>query len=95
MQEARVRSLSQEDPTCLGGAKPVHRSSWVCAPEPVSRSSWNRAPPALARRREGPRDEKPCTAAGAPLTATREQPEQQGDPATNKIKKKKKKKEKK
>ena len=35
-----------------------------------------------------PRDEKPCTAAGAPLTATRERPEQQEDPATNKIFKK-------
>ena len=34
-------SLDQEDPTCHGATKPVHRNSWARALEPGSRSYWS------------------------------------------------------
>ena len=41
MQETQVWSLIQEDPTCRGAAKPVHRKYWACALEPGSCSCWS------------------------------------------------------
>ena len=34
MQETRLQSLIQEDPTYLGAAKPVRPNYWACALEP-------------------------------------------------------------
>ena len=41
MQETWVQSLFQEDPTCLGTTKPVHRNYWACVPEPRRCNSWS------------------------------------------------------
>ena len=41
MQETWVQSLFQEDPTCLGTTKPVHRNYWACVPEPGRCNSWS------------------------------------------------------
>ena len=38
MQETRVRSLAQEDPTCCGAIKPEHHDYGACVPEPESRN---------------------------------------------------------
>ena len=40
MQETRVQSLIQEDPTCQGAAKPMCHNYWACALKPGSRNSW-------------------------------------------------------
>ena len=40
MHETWVRSLIQEDPTCLGATKPVCHNCWACALEPRSHSYW-------------------------------------------------------
>ena len=40
MQETRVQSLIQEDPTCQGAAKPMCHNYWACALKPRSRNSW-------------------------------------------------------
>ena len=44
MQGTQVRSLVQEDPTCFGATKPVHRSYWACTLEPASHNYWARIP---------------------------------------------------
>ena len=50
MQETRVQSLVQEDPTCHQATKPVCRNYWACAlgpgggvaaPEPMRCSHWS------------------------------------------------------
>ena len=38
MQETRVRSLVQEDPTCCGAIKPKHHDYGACVLEPESRN---------------------------------------------------------
>ena len=48
MQEMWVWSLVQEDPTCHGATKPVHRYYWPCALEPGSCNYWS--PSALEPR---------------------------------------------
>ena len=47
MQEAWVRALVQEDPTCRGAMKPVHHNYWACALEPVSHNYRARVPQLL------------------------------------------------
>ena len=44
MQGTQVQALVQEDPTCCGATKPVHRHYWACALEPVSHNYWARMP---------------------------------------------------
>ena len=53
MQETRVWSLIQEDPTCLEVTKPVHRNSRACALEPGTCSYWSpkALEPVLSSRR--------------------------------------------
>ena len=46
VQETQVRSLVQEDPTCVGTTKPMRRNRWPCALEPGSQNCWARAPAA-------------------------------------------------
>ena len=46
VQETQVRSLVQEDPTCVGTTKPMRRNHWPCALEPGSQNCWARAPAA-------------------------------------------------
>ena len=43
MHETQVQSLIQEDPTCLGAAKPVHHNYCACALEPASYNYWAHA----------------------------------------------------
>ena len=40
MQETRVRSLVQEDPTCRGETKPMRHNYWACALEPGNCNCW-------------------------------------------------------
>ena len=35
LQETRVWSLIQEDPTCHGATKPISHNYWACALEPM------------------------------------------------------------
>ena len=55
MQETRVQSLVQEDPTCCGATKPGGHNYWVCALEPRSCNYRSpRCPRACAPQREKP-----------------------------------------
>ena len=40
MQETRVRSLIQEDPSCHRANKPVRHNHWACALEPGNHNYW-------------------------------------------------------
>ena len=44
MQGTRVQALVQEDPTCCGATKPMHRNYWACALEPESHNYWAHMP---------------------------------------------------
>ena len=68
MQETRVQSLIQEDPTCLEATKPVSHNYLACALEPGAAATEAHAPwsPWPAARE--------ATATRSPLTATREGP---------------------
>ena len=50
MQETRVQSLIQEDPTCRRATKPMCHNCWACALEPVSHNYWARMPQLLKPR---------------------------------------------
>ena len=62
MQESQVRSLIQEDPTCLRAAKPVYHNCWACALASGSHSYWAHMPQLLkpaCPRACAPQQEKP------------------------------------
>ena len=40
MQETRVQSLVQEDPTCRAATKPVYHSYWARAPQQEKPPQW-------------------------------------------------------
>ena len=44
MQKTEVRSLVQENSTCLGATKPVYHNYWACALEPGSHNYCARVP---------------------------------------------------
>ena len=64
MQGTRVQSLVQEEPTCCGATKAMHRNYWSLTPEPMldnKRRHFNEEPvhrneeqPSLATARESP-----------------------------------------
>ena len=61
MQETWVRFLIQEDPTCLGTAKPMCHNYWACALEPGSCNYWVQMPQLLkplSPRAHAPQQEK-------------------------------------
>ena len=68
MQETRIQSLIQEDPTCPGATKPVRHNYWACALEPTSHNHWSRhtLQPAL--------EEKPPQWEARTRQATRQEP---------------------
>ena len=67
MQGTRVQALVQEDATCHGATKPVHRNYWAWALEPASHNYWVSVPQLLKAARLEPvlcnkrshRNEKP------------------------------------
>ena len=79
MQETRVQSLVQEDPTCHGATKPM-RHYWACALEPGTQSYWNQLTlePALRSWRSYCNEKSAhCNEEEPPLAAAREKPTQQ------------------
>ena len=56
MQETRVQSLIQEDPTCHGAAGPLHHNYWACALKPRSHNYWS-----LCAARKTITMRSPCT----------------------------------
>ena len=68
MQEAQVRALVWEDPTCRGATKPVRHNYWACALEPACHNYWARVPQLLKparlepvlRNKSSHRNEKPA-----------------------------------
>ena len=62
VQDTRVPSLIQEDPTCRRATKPMGHNYWTCALEPGSRNYWPHVPHLLKPRYPGahaPQQEKP------------------------------------
>ena len=47
MQETQVRSLTREDPVCLGATKPMFHNYWACTREPGNHSYWGPGPQLL------------------------------------------------
>ena len=97
MQETWVWSPVQEDPTCLGAAKPVRHNYWGCALQTMSCKGWNlRAQEPMLHNKGSRCSEKPMRHnwRSAPPTVTREKPTQSNDdpsrPKINKTQLKKK-----
>ena len=61
MQQTRVRSLVQEEPTSCGATKPVHHNCWACAPEPGAAATEAHGPRAHAQQEERPPQWQACT----------------------------------
>ena len=62
MQETRVWSLVQEDPTCHRATKLMSHNYWTCALDPASRNYWAHVPQLLkpsCPRSSAPQQEKP------------------------------------
>ena len=62
MQETRVRSLVQEDPTCWGATRPACYNYWAYALEPGIHNYWGHVPQTLkptCPAAHAPQQEKP------------------------------------
>ena len=84
MQETQVRILVQEDPTCLGAAKPScrnYRTHVLQLLEPLCLE-----PVFPQQEKPLPREAHPPQVEKSPLTATGETPTQQRKPSTAKNK---------
>ena len=74
MQEAWIRPMAWDAPTCCEAAEPMHRNYWACALEPGAAAAEACVPRACTLQREKPQQEASVLLTGewSPLTATRE-----------------------